>query len=79
MGLANPVCKRNYRCQTQRLWLDVYSQPEIAASALELWTHLPVSNPEAYLQGSFLAQLCPKLWNWMSVIDVFLTAKMGQL
>lgn len=33
---------------------------------------LPVSNPEAYLHGSFLAQLCPKLWNLMSVVDVFL-------
>lgn len=49
-------------------------QPEIAATALELrtWTCLLVLNPEAYLHGSFLARLCPKLWNLMSVVDVFL-------
>lgn len=73
VGRANPVCKRNYsRHQNQRLQLDAYNQPEIAATALELRMCLPVSNPEAYLHGSFLTQLCPKLWNLMSVVDVFL-------
>lgn len=74
VGRANPVCKRNYsRRQNQRLKLDAYNQPEIAATALELRTCLPVSDPEAYLHGSFLTQLCPKLCgNLMSVEDVFL-------
>lgn len=33
---------------------------------------LLASDPEAHLYGNFLAQLCPKPWNLMSVVDVFL-------